>query len=197
MERGLLVGGVARARRQPSASSDNAARFTPFRLPTKRGAARGRHVSAAAAQLQRGSLLGATERPAQRKRSPWRERPQRRERPPSAAVVGPVLRLCGSAARSSARALHELASDSCLRDSRGFWNIGKSLSLKNSLDWPYEKLFLRYRANPRRNVYVGNAPLVAWESFVIRKTRCGPRGTVPRGNPEVLRITNDVQATNE
>ena len=92
---------------------------------------------AAPSPQQRGSLLGATERPAQRKRSPWRERPQRRERPPSAAVVGSVLRLCGSAARSSARALHELASDSCLRDSRGFWNIGKSLSLKNSPDWPY------------------------------------------------------------
>jgi len=122
MERGLLVGGVARARRQPSASSDNAARFTPFRLPTKRGAARGRHVSAAAAQLQRGSLLGATERPAQRKRSPWRERPQRRERPPSAAVVGSVLRLCGSAARSSARALHELTAVCCVTaEAFGTW----------------------------------------------------------------------------
>ena len=121
MERGLLVGGVARARRQPSASSDNAARFTPFRLPTKRGAARGRHVSAAAAQLQRGSLLGATERPAQRKRSPWRERPQRRERPPSAAVVGSVLRLCGSAARSSARALHELTAVCVTAEAFGTW----------------------------------------------------------------------------
>ena len=60
-----------------------------------------------------------------------------------------------------------------------------------------EKLFLSYRPNPRRNVYVGNAPLVAWKSFVIHQTRWGPRGTVPRGNPEVLRITNDVQATNE
>ena len=46
-------------------------------------------------------------------------------------------------------------------------------------------------------VYVGNIPLVAWKSFVIRKTRWGPRGTVPRGNPEVSWITNDVQVTNE
>ena len=57
MERGLLVGGVARARRR----RDSAARFTPFRLPTKRGRARGHHVSAAAAQLQRGGILGGTE----------------------------------------------------------------------------------------------------------------------------------------
>ena len=134
MERGLLVGGVARARRQPSASSDNAARFTPFRLPTKRGAARGRHVSAAAAQLQRGSLLGATEGPAQQKRSPWRERPQRRERPPSGAVASaPFSALLGEISGSAkgrhvsdrACPLSGSAKGRCARPS-SFTKIGKN-----------------------------------------------------------------------
>ena len=53
-----------------------------------------------------------------------------------------------------------------------------------------------FRAIFTHCVYVGNVPLVAWKSFVIRKTRWGPRAPGARGNPEVLRITHDVQATN-
>ena len=57
-----------------------------------------------AAQLQRGGLLGGTERPARWKfkRSPWRERPQRRERPPSGAVASaPFSALLGEISGSA------------------------------------------------------------------------------------------------